>query len=173
MKHSFFTLALLTSACSMALGPPPTRAEALPVTLFDSDGRNVGTATLTGEATGLRIVLEVAGLPPGSHAVHVHEHGRCERPDFLSAGAHLDDGAHKHGRLNPAGPHLGDLEDLLVGPDGRGHAELRLAPARGRFVPKIIFGDDGSAIIIHAGPDDGRTDPSGASGPRIACGIVI
>ncbi|HVX89686.1 MAG TPA: superoxide dismutase family protein, partial [Gemmatimonadales bacterium] len=119
------------------------------------------------------IALEVAGLAPGPHAVHIHEHGLCERPDFLSAGPHLDEGGHQHGRLNPAGPHLGDLGEITVGPDGRGTAALRFTAPSGRFQPKLIFGGDGTALVVHAGPDDQRTDPSGQSGPRIACGIMI
>ena len=164
---------LLVAGCAVALGPPKTLADALPVALFDTEGRHIGTAVLTADSTGLKIALDVAGLPPGPHAVHLHEHGICERRDFLSAGAHLDDGAHQHGRLNPAGPHLGDLDDLVVGPDGTGRAVLRLAPARGRLDTRLLLGGDGSAIIIHAGADDGHTDPSGKSGPRIACGIAI
>lgn len=166
-------LATALSACAISMGPPTTAANDLPVELYDVGGTRVGTATLTADSTGLTIALEVAGLAPGVHAVHIHEHGLCERPDFLSAGAHLDDGRHQHGRHNPAGPHLGDLDAITVGPDGRGAARLRFTPSHGRFQPKVIFGGDGTALIIHAGPDDGRTDPSGNSGARIVCGIMI
>lgn len=173
MNRSLLVLPLLLAACAISMGPPTTAADALPVALYDGGGTRIGTATLTADETGLTIVLEVAGLPPGRHAVHIHEHGRCERPDFLSAGAHLDDGTHQHGRQNPAGPHLGDLEEVTVGADGQGSARLRFTPLSGRFQPKLIFGGDGTALIIHAGPDDQRTDPTGNSGPRIACGIMI
>ena len=173
MNRPLLLLPLLLSACAVSMGPPSTKAESLPVALFDGTGARVGTATLTSDPAGLTIVVEVAGLAPGVHAVHIHEHGLCERPDFLSAGPHLDDGTHQHGRQNPAGPHLGDLDQLTVGADGRGTARLRFTPLSGRFQPKLIFGGDGTALIIHAGPDDERTDPSGNSGPRVACGIMI
>ncbi|HVX89903.1 MAG TPA: superoxide dismutase family protein, partial [Gemmatimonadales bacterium] len=91
---------LLLPACAVSMGPPTTKAEALPVAMFDATGRRIGTATLTADSAGLAIALEVAGLAPGPHAVHIHEHGLCERPDFLSAGPHLDEGGHQHGRLN-------------------------------------------------------------------------
>lgn len=173
MKSPLLLLPFLLAACAVSMGPPATTAESLPVGLFDGEGGRVGTALLTADSTGLTIVLTVAGLAPGAHAVHIHEHGLCERPDFLSAGPHLDQDAHQHGRRNPAGPHLGDLDDLVVGADGRGTARLRFAMPHGRFQPKLLFGGDGTALIIHAGPDDQLTDPSGRSGPRIACGIMI
>ena len=173
MNRTLLVLPFLLSACAVSMGPPTTAADGLPVALYDVGGTRVGTATLTADSTGLTILLTVTGLAPGGHAVHIHEHGLCERPDFLSAGAHLDNGAHQHGRQNPAGPHLGDLEDISVGADGRGTAHLRFTALSGRFQPKLIFGGDGTALIIHAGPDDQRTDPSGNSGPRIACGIMI
>lgn len=166
-------LALLTfAACAVSMGPPRTKVEDLRVALFDAEGGSVGSVSLTADSTGVALTFDVHDLPPGPHAVHVHRFGRCERPDFLSAGPHLEEAGHQHGLDNPAGPHLGDLDDLLVGPDGRAHAVLRLIPRHGRFITKYILDGDGSAIIIHAGPDDRHTDPSGQSGPRIACGIV-
>lgn len=173
MNRSLLLVPFLLSACAISMGPPTTAADALPVALYDGGGTRIGTATLTADQTGLTIVLEVAGLSPGAHAVHIHEHGLCERPDFLSAGVHLDAGGRQHGRLNPAGPHLGDLDEITVGADGRGSAQLRFTALSARFQPKLIFGGDGTALIIHAGPDDQRTDPTGNSGPRIACGIMI
>ena len=168
-----FVLLALTS-CAVALGPPSTHADQLEVALFNSDGAQVGTMTLTMDRSGesMDLVFDVHDLPPGSHGVHLHEVGRCERPDFLSAGAHLDDGDHQHGRENPKGPHLGDLADLIVNEDGTAHRTLRIAPGRGHISMGLIFGGDASAVVIHADPDDQRTDPSGNSGARIACGII-
>lgn len=162
------------ASCAVALGPPGTHADHLPVTLFDANGARVGTVTLTLDESGetIALVFDVHDLPPGAHGVHVHAVGRCERPDFLSAGPHLDDGDHQHGRENPAGPHLGDLGDLRVDEDGTARRTLRMVPADGHIRMGVIFGGDGSAIVIHADPDDQRTDPSGNSGARIACGII-
>jgi Cu-Zn family superoxide dismutase len=166
------TLVLLLGACAVSMGPPRTRTEQLRVGLFDASGASVGSVVLTSDSVGMTLAFDVHDLPPGPHAVHVHAAGKCERPDFLSAGPHLDQGGHQHGLDNPAGPHLGDLEDLHVGPDGTARATLRLTQPRGRFTTHSLLDSDGSAIIIHAGPDDRHTDPSGNSGPRIACGIV-
>lgn len=160
------------TACAMSMGVPRTRADALPVALFDAAGRAVGNVILTADSTGLDLRFDLHDLAPGAHGVHIHAAGRCERPDFLTAGAHLDDGTHRHGHANPEGWHLGDLPNLEVGPDGTARVTLRVIPKGTRFELKRILDGDGSAVIIHAGPDDERTDPSGGSGPRIACGIV-
>jgi Cu-Zn family superoxide dismutase len=165
-------LTLLLGGCAVSFRPPRTEVQALPVALFDADGRAIGGVVLTADSAGIDLAFDVHGLPPGAHGVHVHAVGRCERPDFLTAGAHLDDGAHHHGRDNAEGWHLGDLPDLEVGPDGTARVTLRLIPKGPKFELKRLLDGDGSAIIIHAGPDDGRTDPSGGSGPRMACGIV-
>lgn len=175
MTRSLRALLLLgITGCAVALGPPGTHAEGLEVKLFDSRGSPVGTVTLTLDRSGetMDMVFDVHDLPPGSHGLHIHEVGLCERPDFLSAGAHLDDGHHEHGRENRKGPHLGDLPDLIVNEDGTAHRTLRLAPSSGRVNMGMLFGGDGSAIVIHADPDDQMTDPSGKSGIRIACGIL-
>lgn len=165
-------LPALLSACAVSMGPPRTHPEALRVALFDAAGDPVGSVVLTADSAGMDLAFDVHDLSPGPHGVHVHATGRCERPDFLSAGPHLDDDHHQHGWDNPAGHHLGDLHDLIVGPDGRARQTLRLVPTHGRFAQRLLLDGDGSAVIIHAGPDDGHTDPSGQSGPRIACGIV-
>lgn len=173
MNRSTPIIALLLSGCVISMGPPRTKAESLPVGLFDAAGSRVGTAVLTADSAGLTLAFDVFGLPPGPHGVHLHEHGVCEPRDFLSAGSHLDDGErHQHGRLNPAGWHLGDLPNLVVDSAGRAQVSLRLGSRTPGFSSGKVFDRDGSAIIIHAGPDDGMTDPSGGSGARIACGIV-
>ena len=164
---------LLASACAVSFAPPRTTLEALPVALYDADGRAVGRATLTADSAGVDLAFEVRGLPPGPHGVHIHAAGLCERPDFLSAGSHLDDGHHQHGRLNPAGWHLGDLPNLVVGADGSARVRLRVGSRNNGFSLRTLLDRDGSAIIIHADPDDGQTDPTGRSGARIACGILI
>jgi len=167
-------LLLGATSCAVAMVPPTTHADNLLVTLYDASGTRVGTVTLTMDESGesMALVFDVYGLPPGPHAVHIHSVGLCERPDFLSAGPHLDEGGHQHGLDNPKGPHFGDLPDLLVNEDGTAHRTLRLAPAAGHIHTAMLFGSDGSAIVLHADPDDRHTDPSGKSGIRIACGII-
>lgn len=139
-------LLLLLSACAISMGPPTTKAEALPVSLFDASGARAGTATLTSDSTGLNILLEVTGQIPGVHTVRFHEHGLCERPDFLSAGTVM-----------------ADLKEILVGPDGAGRATLRYQRNSGMFVPRVLFGGDGTALIVG----------DSAGNARQVCGIVI
>jgi Cu-Zn family superoxide dismutase len=174
MRPLLALLLLGITGCAVALGPPTTHADQLEVALFDGAGASVGTVTLTLDRSGetLALVFDVHDLPPGSHGTHIHSIGLCERPDFLSAGPHLDDGEHQHGRQNPDGPHLGDLGDLIVNDDGTARRTLLMTPARGDIRMSLIFGGDGSAVVIHADPDDQRTDPAGKSGARIACGII-
>jgi superoxide dismutase, Cu-Zn family len=131
-----------------------------------------GMATFTEGPGGVRIVVEAKGLPPGAHGLHIHEVGKCEPAKFTTAGEHFNPEKKQHGTENPSGPHAGDLSNITIGPDGTGRLETttnRLTLASG---PMSVFDADGSAIVIHAAPDDYRTDPTGNSGDRIACGVI-
>jgi Cu-Zn family superoxide dismutase len=132
----------------------------------------VGQATLTEVGGGVRIVLEASGLPPGPKGVHLHAVGKCEPPAFASAGDHFNPKNQGHGVLNPSGPHAGDLPNLTIDADGKGRLETFTERVTLGSGPTSLFDDDGTALLIHASPDDFRTDPAGNSGPRIACGIV-
>lgn len=127
------------------------------VELRRGDGSAAGSASLTGNM----LTIDANGLSPGVHGLHLHAVGRCDGPDFASAGPHWNPTNRKHGRANPEGPHLGDLPNLVVGADGRGTATLAVEPG--------LVDADGAALVVHALPDDDRTDPSGNSGARIAC----
>lgn len=142
------------------------------VALADAGGRNVASAELDAESGGVRVRLATTAMAPGTYGAHVHMIGRCDAPDFASAGAHWNPTGAQHGRDNPAGAHLGDLPNLLVGTDGRGSVELLVAGANLGSGPRGMLDADGSALVIHAAADDYRTDPSGNSGARIACGLV-
>jgi len=142
------------------------------VELRDVDHRVVGQATLTEVSGGVRIVLEASGLRPGPKGVHLHSVGKCEPPAFASAGDHFNPHNKGHGLLNPSGPHAGDLPNVTIDADGKGRLEtfterVSLGPGSAS-----LFDDDGTALVIHAAPDDFKTDPSGHSGPRVACGVV-
>ncbi|MFV0624084.1 superoxide dismutase family protein [Sphingomonas sp. ac-8] len=128
---------------------------------------SVGTATATEVPGGVRIALTVNGVPQGPHGVHVHTTGRCDAPDFTTAGGHWNPTSMQHGSKNPAGPHAGDMPNLLVGTDGTGSIEFTLPS--GTF--EGLLDADGSAFVVHAGADDLMTDPSGNSGGRFACGV--
>ena len=131
------------------------------------DGADVGRATATEVAGGLRFTIDVKGLPHGTHGAHVHMTGTCTPPDFASAGGHWNPTAMKHGSMNPQGPHEGDLPNLIVGTDGRGTVGITIPGA----TMAGLLDSDGSALVVHANADDLMTDPSGNSGSRIACGV--
>ncbi len=144
--------------------------------LADPQGRPVGTVTLTQFPHGVLIRADLAGLPPGWHGFHIHAVGRCEGPAFESAGGHFAPADHKHG-FDRDGVHAGDLPNIHAGADGRAVAEfltnrIALHDAADTDGPPDIFDDDGAAIVVHAEPDDYRTDPAGAAGDRIACGVI-
>jgi superoxide dismutase, Cu-Zn family len=166
-------LVLGLAACatrSEPLEPAPSEPSG-PIELRDASGRTVATATV-GEAGGVRVRLEATALAPGTYGVHIHDLGQCEPPGFESAGPHWNPTRRQHGRLNPSGPHLGDLPNLSVGTNGGGAVEFTIAGADLHDGENALFDEDGAALVVHAGPDDYRTDPSGNSGARIACGVI-
>lgn len=160
--------ALLTAGCA-AITPIPATAH---VQLGDASGRRVGTATLAEVDRGVRIVVVVQGLPPGDKGVHIHAVGRCEPPGFTSAGGHFNPGGRQHGLLNPQGPHAGDLPSIAVDAGGTGRLETTTDRITLGAGPTSIFDADGSALVVHRDPDDFRTDPTGNSGSRLACGVI-
>jgi Cu-Zn family superoxide dismutase len=140
--------------------------------LKDANGRAVGNAVLVQENGSVRVIIDVTGLPPGHKGVHVHAVGQCDPPSFESSGDHFNPTNAQHGSANPQGPHLGDLPNIAVDSGGRGHLEATLKRVSLETGGRSVFDADGSAIVIHADPDDLRTDPSGNSGARIACGPI-
>jgi Cu-Zn family superoxide dismutase len=161
---------LLAGCAAMTQSPGAVTATA---ELRDPGGRKVATASLTEVSGGVRIVIEAAGLPPGPKGVHVHEVGDCASPAFQSAGGHFNPQHKQHGVLNPQGPHAGDLPNITIAGDGTGRLETLTQRITLQPGPSSVLDADGSAIVIHAGPDDFRTDPAGNSGARIACGIIV
>lgn len=135
-------------------------------------GHPVGRAVATQAAVGTRIAVQIAGLAPGTYGAHIHATGRCDGPDFTSAGGHWNPLNREHGSQNPQGPHFGDLPNLVVGADGRGSITHVIPAAYLVLSAAPIIDQDGAALVVHAGPDDYRTDPSGNSGARIACGVL-
>lgn len=168
---SALTLIFL-AACAADDGVEPASGAAeASADLRDASGRTLASAVAS-ETNGVRVRVEAAGLTPGTYAVHVHAVGRCDPPDFQSAGPHWNPTAHQHGRLNPQGPHMGDLPNLSVGTDGNGAVEFTIVGAALRGGDHPLLDGDGAAVVVHANPDDYRTDPSGNSGARIACGVL-
>ena len=153
----------------------PLLASAAPsatATLRDAQGRTVGTATLAPGDGGVKIAVSVSGVTPGLHGFHVHAVGKCEGPDFKSAGGHFNPAAKEHGLDNPKGSHAGDMPNLTVGADGSGKGEFLARGASLEPGAGSLFPDAGTALVLHAAPDDMKSDPAGNAGARIACGIV-
>lgn len=158
------TDAATDTATAAASAQPATMAVA---NLQTADGKAVGTATATPGEGAIQISLRAEGLPPGEHGAHIHMTGKCDGPDFKSAGGHWNPAGKQHGLDNPQGQHAGDMPNLVIGEDGRGTVSYRL---KGGTMEGLLD-SDGAAMVIHAGRDDQKTDPAGDSGDRIACGV--
>lgn len=161
--------ALALGSGAIALGGQQAAVRA-GATLRDGQGREVGRAVLSDTPAGTLVRLELSGLAPGWHAVHLHGTGRCD-PPFQTAGSHWDTGARQHGFLSTQGGHSGDLPNVLVRADSGATVEF-LASQAALSGAASVLDADGAAIVVHAGPDDYRTDPAGNSGGRVACGVL-
>jgi superoxide dismutase, Cu-Zn family len=140
--------------------------------IVNAQGQKIGTARIVAAKQGVKVELKVEKLPPGTHGFHFHTVGKCEGPDFKSAGAHFNPDAKQHGKDNPAGPHAGDMLNIVVAADGKAKATLVDTNVTLAAGPNSLFHDGGASIMIHEKEDDYKTDPSGNSGARIACGVV-
>jgi len=166
MKH----IVLISLVLALAAGS--ARAQSGKASLKDAQGKDVGTAELAQLPQGVLIKLSLKGLPAGEHAFHVHGTGKCE-PPFTSAGGHFNPDSKKHGIMAMDGHHAGDMPNLHIPSDGALAIEVVNASVTlDKGKPNSLHGSNGTALIVHAGKDDYKTDPTGEAGGRIACGVV-
>jgi superoxide dismutase, Cu-Zn family len=158
--------------------PAPATAPAAPAgptasgNFMDSAGKAVGKVSMAQDTAAVVIRIEMTGVPAGWHGLHIHAVGKCDGPDFTTAGGHYNPGIRKHGARAADGAHVGDLPNVFAGADGRVTAEIVARGVNLGGPPNHLFDEDGSALVLHATEDDHRTDPTGNSGGRIACAVL-
>jgi Cu-Zn family superoxide dismutase len=169
-------LQLIGTALAIILAAPASaqnKSETAKASFVNTEGKQIGTATLTQTPSGVLIQTEISGLPPGEHAFHVHASGKCEPANqFKSAGDHFDPRGHKHGYETVGGPHAGDMPNQFVSQDGMLKADVINPNVTLRKGEGSVFDRDGSALVVHAKADDYRSQPSGEAGDRLACAVI-
>jgi superoxide dismutase, Cu-Zn family len=156
--------------------PPPTKLAkdgALVVTLMDSTGQKAGTASFKKDKKGdlLDVEISLINMPPGEHAVHIHQNPVCDAPDFKGAGGHFNPDGKQHGIKNPMGHHNGDLpQNIMISSSNSGEMSFKVNYLS--LAPDAANSILGHSIVVHEKADDMKTDPTGNAGNRIGCGVI-
>jgi Cu-Zn family superoxide dismutase len=163
--------ALLTAIAMVGLATPLAAQNVGRSTFINAEGKEVGSLTVEHIASGTMFLLSLHDLPPGVHAIHIHSVGTCTPPSFDSAGPHWNPASHQHGKENPKGKHAGDLDNLTIPANGTLDLQIDL-PGIALRGEGGLLDEDRASLVIHAGPDDYKTDPAGNAGARIACAPI-
>ena len=175
MRLGWLATGAMVAGMTAAVAQGPTAPKQLKVQILSSTGQDAGFATFKTVKKGVKVKIDLKNLPIGAHGVHIHQSAVCDAPDFKGAGGHFNPDGKMHGYMNAMGHHNGDFpSSITVGEDHTGEAtfvvnSISLNPA----APNSLFLNGGTSIVVHAKADDEKTDPSGDSGNRIACGMIM